>query len=114
MLGEDHGLGRMDILTALEDDRSRNLVLAQEAQVRLSGVTGVPVFLVNKRFFLSLAPSAPTVLSMSSTGRCSVPRVISRSQKPFTRVGSDASSTQASLHSALLVFPVGSSDRSLQ
>ena len=52
MLGEDHGLGRMDILTALEDDRSRDLVLAQEAQVRLSGVIGVPVFLVNKRFFV--------------------------------------------------------------
>lgn len=52
MLGEDHGLGCMDILTALEDDRSRDLVLAQEAQVRLSGVIGVPVFLVNKRFFV--------------------------------------------------------------
>ena len=52
MLGEDHGLGRMGIFTALEDDRSRDLVLVQEAQVRLSSVTGVPVFLVNKRFFV--------------------------------------------------------------
>ena len=56
MLGEDHGLGRMEILTALEDDRSRDLVLAQEAQVRLSGVTDVPVFLVNKRFFCHWRP----------------------------------------------------------
>ena len=56
MLREDHGFGRMDILTALEDDRSRNLVLAQEAQVRLSGVTGAPVFLVNKRFFCHWRP----------------------------------------------------------
>jgi predicted DsbA family dithiol-disulfide isomerase len=52
VLGSDLGLGSMEILAALEDDTSRSIVLAQEAQVRQSGVTGVPDFLVNKRLFV--------------------------------------------------------------
>jgi predicted DsbA family dithiol-disulfide isomerase len=51
-LGAGAGLGRNDILTTLEDERSRNIVLSQEAQVRQSGVTGVPDFLINKRLFV--------------------------------------------------------------
>ncbi len=42
----------MEILAALEDNRTKDIVLAQEAQVRQSGVTGVPDFLVNKRLFV--------------------------------------------------------------
>ena len=52
VLGSDQGLGSMDIITALEDDTSKRVVLAQESQVRQSGVTGVPDFLVNKRLFV--------------------------------------------------------------
>lgn len=52
VLGSKVGLDNMKILTALEDDTSRSIVLAQEAQVRQSGVTGVPDFLVNKRLFV--------------------------------------------------------------
>jgi len=52
VLGSEIGLGSMDILAALEDDRSKSIVLAQEAQVRQSGVTGVPDFLINKRLFV--------------------------------------------------------------
>lgn len=52
VLGSDAGLGSMDILAALEDERTKNIVRAQEAQVRQSGVTGVPDFLVNKRLFV--------------------------------------------------------------
>ena len=51
-IGAEAGLGHNEVLTTLEDDRSRNIVLAQEAQVRQSGVTGVPDFLVNKRLFV--------------------------------------------------------------
>ena len=52
VLGSEVGLGNMEILAALEDGRSKGTVLAQEAQVRQSGVTGVPNFLVNKRLFV--------------------------------------------------------------
>jgi len=52
VLGSDLGLGSMDILSFLEDDKSKSIVLSQEAQVRQSGVTGVPDFLVNKRLFV--------------------------------------------------------------
>ena len=51
-IGEACNLGRSEVLTMLADDRSRSLVLGQEAQVRQSGVTGVPDFLVNKRLFV--------------------------------------------------------------
>jgi predicted DsbA family dithiol-disulfide isomerase len=51
-IGAACNLGRAEVLTALGDERSRSLVLGQEAQVRRSGVTGVPDFLVNKRLFV--------------------------------------------------------------
>jgi len=52
VLGSEAGLGNMDVLTSLEDERSRDIVLGKEAQLRKSGVTGVPDFLVNKRLFV--------------------------------------------------------------
>lgn len=52
VLGSEVGLGSMEVLAALEDEKSKDVVLAQEAQVRQSGVTGVPDFLVNKRLFV--------------------------------------------------------------
>ena len=51
-LGDEAGLGSSEILTTLEDDKSKSIVLSQEAQVRRSGVTGVPDFLINKRLFV--------------------------------------------------------------
>ena len=51
-LGADAGLGTNEILMTLEDERSKSVVLSQEAQVRQSGVTGVPDFLINKRLFV--------------------------------------------------------------
>lgn len=51
-LGNDAGLGTTEILTTLEDERSKSIVLSQEAQVRQSGVTGVPDFLINKRLLV--------------------------------------------------------------
>ena len=47
-----HGLEYKDVSMALDNDSSRRMVLSQEAQVRQSGVTGVPNFLVNRRLFL--------------------------------------------------------------
>ena len=51
-IAAEAGLGHNEVLTTLKDDRSRNIVLSQEAQVRQSGVVGVPDFLVNKRLFV--------------------------------------------------------------
>jgi len=51
-LGGDVGIGATEILTTLEDEKTKSIVLSQEAQVRQSGVTGVPDFLVNKRLFV--------------------------------------------------------------
>jgi len=51
-LGNEAGLGTTEVLTTLEDERSKNIVLSQEAQVRQSGVTGVPDFLINKRLLV--------------------------------------------------------------
>ena len=47
-----HGLEYKDISKTLDDDLSRRGVLAQEARVRQSGVSGVPNFLVNRRLFV--------------------------------------------------------------
>ena len=52
VLGSQVGLESKAVLNALEDEPSRRIVLAREAQVRQSGVTGVPDFLVNKRLFV--------------------------------------------------------------
>ena len=63
-IGETCNLGRVEILTTLDDDRSRSLVLGQEAQVRQSGVTGVPDFLVNKRLFVVGAQRTENLVSV--------------------------------------------------
>lgn len=63
-LGAREGLESADILRVLEDDTSRRVVLAQESQVRQSGVSGVPNFLVNKRLFVVGAQSAEGLVSV--------------------------------------------------
>lgn len=51
-LGGRSGLSERRINETLDDEDTRRIVLAQEAQVRQSGVTGVPNFLINKRLFV--------------------------------------------------------------
>jgi len=51
-IGAEAGLGANEIRMTLADVRSKDIVLSQEAQVRQSGVTGVPDFLINKRLFV--------------------------------------------------------------
>ncbi len=51
-LGIEVGLGLNEVLSTLEDDRSRKIVLSQEGKVRQSGVTSIPDFLINKRLFV--------------------------------------------------------------
>ncbi len=63
-LAAREGLESADVLRALEDDTSRRVVLAQESQVRRSGVSGVPNFLVNKRLFVVGAQSTEGLVNV--------------------------------------------------
>ena len=58
-----HGLEYKDISNTLDNELSRKSVLAQEAQVRQGGVSGVPNFLVNRRLFLVGAQNTPTLVN---------------------------------------------------
>ena len=51
-LAGPHGLSPTDVVSAIDDDRIRQLVLTREAQVRSSGMDGVPGFLVNRRLLI--------------------------------------------------------------
>ncbi len=51
-IGNDHGVQRLGLIHALEDDALRDKVLKQEAEVRRGGVSGVPDFLINDRLFV--------------------------------------------------------------
>jgi len=58
-----HGLEYRDIGKTLDNDLSRRSVLAQEAQVRQGGVSGVPNFLVNRRLFVIGAQSTEALVN---------------------------------------------------
>ena len=51
-LGERHGLLADDIRRVMDDDSARQVVLSREAQVRSSGIAGVPGFLLNRRLLV--------------------------------------------------------------
>lgn len=63
-LGESSGLRASDIHETLIDDTAKQIVLGQEAQVRKSGVSGVPDFLVNKRLFVTGAQKTELLVSV--------------------------------------------------
>lgn len=63
-VGTRSGLSETSINRALDDDTIRQSVLSQEAQVRRSGVTGVPDFLINKRLFVIGAQSTASLVNV--------------------------------------------------
>lgn len=63
-VGSKHGLNGAEINATLDDDRMKRVVISQEAQVRQSGVTGVPDFLVNKRLFVVGAQSTDSLVGV--------------------------------------------------
>ena len=63
-IGGDSGLSPTMIGEMLDNDLSRRVVLSQEAQVRQSGVTGVPDFLINKRLFAVGAQSTESLVNI--------------------------------------------------
>lgn len=75
--GEGRDIGRHDVLVELareagltpetaaqylDDERIDRIVLAEEAQARKAGVTGVPDYMINKRLFVIGAQSEATLL----------------------------------------------------
>jgi predicted DsbA family dithiol-disulfide isomerase len=63
-IGAQCALPSDKIIETLDDDLSRRVVISQEAQVRQSGVTGVPDFLVNKRLFVVGAQSTENLVGV--------------------------------------------------
>ena len=63
-LGSGAGLAETSVLATLDDEKSRSIVLAQEAEARRSGVSGIPDFLVNKRLFVVGAQSTENLVSV--------------------------------------------------
>ncbi len=47
-----HGIDAADAQRAIDDSKTKDIVLAREAQVRSSGLAGVPGFLVNRRLLV--------------------------------------------------------------
>lgn len=61
-LARDAGLTPETAAQYLDDERIDRIVLAEEAQARKAGVTGVPDYMINKRLFVVGAQSEATLL----------------------------------------------------
>lgn len=59
-----NGISRSELYETLENDVSAKIVLSREAQVRGSGVTGVPDFLINRRLFVVGAQSTESLVNV--------------------------------------------------
>ena len=58
-----HGLSADEVRKALADDRIRDLVLMREGQVRSSGLSGVPGFLLNRRLLVVGAQDTDNIIN---------------------------------------------------
>jgi predicted DsbA family dithiol-disulfide isomerase len=63
-IGAKQGMRAVEVHETLDDDATRKLVLSHEEQVRQSGVTGVPDFLINQRLFVMGAQSTATLVQV--------------------------------------------------
>jgi predicted DsbA family dithiol-disulfide isomerase len=63
-IGKRHGIPAADVFATLGDENERRAVLSQEAQVRQTGVSGVPDFLVNRRLLVVGAQSTATLIDV--------------------------------------------------
>lgn len=58
-----HGLASKDVLHAMEDDATKQNVLTREGQVRSSGISGVPGYLLNRRLLVIGAQDADAIVN---------------------------------------------------
>ncbi|MDH3533444.1 MAG: DsbA family oxidoreductase [Gammaproteobacteria bacterium] len=61
--GARHGLDAAAVRRALADERIRQIVLSREAQVRGSGMAGVPGYLLNRRLLVVGAQGTETLIN---------------------------------------------------
>jgi predicted DsbA family dithiol-disulfide isomerase len=57
-IAEAHGMNRKEVLIALASDRDKKEVLAETAQAQKMGVTGVPTYIINRKYGVVGAQSA--------------------------------------------------------
>ncbi len=62
-LAHEHGLTRDQVLASLANDKTREFVQSREAQVRGSGLSSVPGFLVNRRLLVVGAQPVETIVN---------------------------------------------------
>lgn len=62
-LAREQGLAREQVLASFADKRTREFVQSREAQVRGSGLSSVPGFLVNRRLLVVGAQSVETIVN---------------------------------------------------
>lgn len=62
-LASRHGLASKDVVRAIEDDVTKQNVLSREGQVRSSGITGVPGFLLNRRLLVVGAQDTDAIIN---------------------------------------------------
>ena len=58
-----HGLEARDVARVVDDDAARQVVQSREAQVRASGISGVPGFLLNRRLLVIGAQEKDALVS---------------------------------------------------
>jgi len=63
-IGQRQGMPAAGVLETLGEESGRQAVLSQEAQVRQTGVSGVPDFLVNRRLLVVGAQSTATLIDV--------------------------------------------------
>lgn len=62
-IAAEHGLDRDAIAQAVDDHQIRQIVLSREAQVRSSGMSGVPGYLLNRRLLVVGAQDKDTLIN---------------------------------------------------
>lgn len=63
-IGKRQGMSAADVFQTLGDESERQAVLSQEAQIRQTGVSGVPDFLINRRLLVVGAQSTATLIDV--------------------------------------------------
>lgn len=58
-----HGLAAADVLKVIDDQAAKQVVLSREAQVRSSGIAGVPGYLLNRRLLVIGAQDTEVLVS---------------------------------------------------
>lgn len=62
-IGKEHGLSAGEVIRAIDSDQLRQVVIAREAQVRSSGLSATPGFLLNRRLLVVGAQETDAIVN---------------------------------------------------